>query len=92
VSSPSARRCRNGHPILATSAYCVTCGAPITQPTPAHAKTHLYTLAAPTRDDLAPPLPGHALWTILNPWTILTAVVMIAVGVALLAVVVASQL
>ena len=91
MSSPSARRCRNGHPILATSAYCVICGAPITVPPPAPARTQLYTLTVPTPDVAAPRPPGHPVWTILNPWAILT-VVILATGVALLAVAVASQL
>ena len=91
VFNASGHRCRNGHPILATSAYCLTCGAPIIAPPPGPTRTQLYALTAPTPDAAAPRPLGHPVWTILNPWAILT-VVILATGVALLAVAVASQL
>ena len=95
VSSESSRRCRNGHPVLATSAsasYCVTCGAPISVPPPSRASTQPYTLTAQEPHAPAPPPPGHPMWTILNPRAILTAAVILATAVVLLAMVVASQL
>ena len=81
VAGSSLARCRNGHPIRATSAYCVTCGAPLTAAVAA---------ATPLPDFfvLAGPLPRATLARpARNPrWANLAATALLVLGVVLLAV------
>ena len=84
VAGEAVCRCRNGHPVQVASEFCFTCGAPITVPPAAPDKAVPLAPAATTPATARP----HAPRTMM--WTLLAGAAVIAVGVALVAVVVVS--
>ena len=81
MSSHSATRCRNGHPIVATLTSCRTCGAPIT----------VARAAAATRSQLSSPVASAVSGTtrqeiVAMLWTILATIALVGFGVVLVGV------
>ena len=90
VAVESLWRCCNGHSVQVASEFCFTCGAPITGPPAAPAapqapdKARLLARDATTRHRAQPRPPRTMMWTLL------AGAALMAVGVALVAVVVIS--
>ena len=84
VAGESVCRCRNGHPVMAASEFCFTCRAPITAAAAAPAEPRSRVPAGTTRDKARP----HPARTMML--TLLAGAAVMAVGVALIAVVVVS--